>query len=161
MSNYNKELFDCVRTVTPEESVHELISAVILRGVLDYRDEVAKCVVNDDGWWYVQESATMKDIERFFNDVNFTHYPRVRDGVLEFMKKVRTSTVPLTEDESESLFKCPICNGDVTGKISKVRVHAAGKSFEKYKKYHCSGCSFSTLLPLDQKENTNEERKVS
>lgn len=154
MSTYNDELFEGGRSVSPEEAMHELMSAVILRGVLDYRDECEKCVVHRNDEWYISESGEMKDLERFFKDINFKLYPRVRDGVLEFMKDVYETKTNLTDEDSEVLFKCPICNGDVTGKLTKVRVHAKGKRFDTYKKFHCSSCLFSTLQPCKPKENT-------
>lgn len=158
MDSYNEELYDCARTVTPQEAVNELLSAVILRAVLDYRDAVRDSITVNDGDYSIENSYSIIDLERFFHDVNFKLYPRVRHGVLEFRKLVDSfDKKKLTKDDSILAFKCPICGGSVMGKIAKVRVKDRNRKYNWYNKFHCDGCLFSIMDIYAT--NSNEEIK--
>lgn len=133
---------ESARYVTPEEAMKNLVSAVILRAVLDYRDAVLMNTLQDNyGEYYIYKTKSIKELETFFEDVNFKLYTSLPDKIIKFKKTVNELTPDDFIEGKEKSYICPICGGTVKChrfKVPSKHSHGGKKLYEN--RVMCEGC---------------------
>lgn len=143
MDDYINQFFeDSGHFVTPEEAVQGLISAVVLRGVLDYRDVLLNNVALDDyGDYYICPTNTIQELETFFENIGFSLYRSLPDKIVEFKQQMDRLTKEDFEPDKEKSYICPICGGMVNCRRVKLppkHSHNGKKPYED--RVYCRGC---------------------
>lgn len=143
MDETSPEYQDCSRAVTEKEALHNLVSAVILNGVLEYRRQLIANLVGDEGAYYIQKTSLMDELENFFTIIGFDLYKRLPDKVIAFRNKVDAMN-----PNKDDYFICPICGGRVTSKVYKIR---AIKDAQE-RRYSCDSCLIKMARPIMKKK---------
>ena len=140
------------RYVTQKEAATNLVSAVILQGVLDYRKELLLCVKKDlNGNYILKKDSACLDLERFFEDMGFHLYKKLPDGILKFHEQAMEIPDDVFENKDKANFFCPICGGEVVGSTRKQRVMIAPATLRHatLKVATCTGCGFKDIMSPD------------
>ena len=137
-----------MNAITPDHSCQALIAAAVLQAVEDYRKEVFAAIEGHYPDYIVADNAVIDQCERFFNDVGFSTYKVIKPGMLELRKLIEENKNEVGERKTRK-FKCPICNGTVTLKMSNrivSRYRMTKVETERKKKVTCSGCLFKAYI---------------
>ncbi len=147
---------DSSRVVTPQESMQNLVAAVVLRGVLDYRENLIQNVQAGGQGYYIKANSVQIEAERFFRDINFMSYIRLPAGVIAFREKMdEILRKGINRASREDVFRCPICRGIVDAK--RIKVPQREQFMVPYKerwKFACRGCLIKMEVPImEDKQN--------
>lgn len=144
MDDYSNYIYEdeVGRAVTPEEAMNNLVSAIVLRAVLDYRDELFYATTSDeDANYYILKTQGIRELEMFFNNIGFLLYKDLPDKIIDFKKKVDKLKPRDFTPGKEKSYICPICGGTVNCKKVKIpnkHSHNGQKPFEN--RVSCNGC---------------------
>lgn len=128
------------RWVFPDEAARQLVIAVVLRAVLDYRNDLYSCIVLTPNGYDIEKNNAIQSFETFFQDIGFDNYKALPEKVIDFRREV--DKIPFSAIETGTKhFKCPLCGGDVTVK------RGANKRFtrqllDRAKRATCDTCQF-------------------
>lgn len=138
------EYTDSSHAVTAEEALNNLVAAVILNGVLEYRRLlIANLELTPEGY-AIHQSSGIKELENFFKLIGFAPYTKLSSGVISFQREI-------DKDVNRASFKCPICGGQVRSKVVKSK----SKFFTATKRhYSCEGCLIHMSQPIPEKKGT-------
>ena len=142
--NEDQELcYEESHAVTPQEAAHNLVAAIILEGVLEYRRLLINNLMKNADGYYIKTSSAMKDLENFFELIGFKPYSRLSGGVLSFQQEI-------AKDPNRESFICPICKGHVHSKLMKTRSKFAAYDMER--RYTCEGCQIKMVQPIPREK---------
>ena len=143
MDDYENQYYEETgHAVTPEEAVRGLLSAVVLRGVMDYRDALLNNIcANEYGEYYISQSHTIKELEFFFRNIGFDLHRTLPDKILEFKREMDRLTMEDFEPGNEKSYICPICGGVVSCRKVKLAPQHTCNGKKLYEnKVFCKGC---------------------
>ena len=143
MNEYQELQYEESHTVTPEEAVNNLVAAIILEGVLEYRRLLINNLTKNADGYYIRASSGIRELEKFFDLIGFKPYSRLYDGVLSFQKEI-------IKDPNRDSFICPICKGHVHSKLMKTRSKFAAYDMER--RYTCDGCQIKMVRPIPREK---------
>lgn len=149
MDELAKEYYDTSRVVTREEAMRNLVSAILLRAVLDYRDMLVANVSWDEHGCDIQPTQHMLDMERFFKNMGFDMHKKLIDGVARFAQQAKAVKDEDYSSNNKNVFTCPICGGRVKAGYAKVRVAymtSSGYKTSKVKKCSCQDCLLKMVI---------------
>lgn len=130
--------------VTPEEAAHQLVSAIVLQGALDYRNELFNNITFKDGDYAYQENEAIRILEDFFKIIGFSAYDRLRPRVLAFRREIDTLKFENRNQKiEEKSFICPLCKGKVHVRICK---HQSEHHKTAVKRATCDTCYFKVYI---------------
>lgn len=133
------------RAVTPEEAVNNLVAAVILEGVLEYRRLLINNLMKNADGYYIRTSSGIKELEKFFELIGFKPYSRLSGGIVSFQQEI-------VKDPNRESFICPICKGHVHSKLVKVR--SKFRTCDMERRYICDGCQIKMYQPIPNEKGT-------
>lgn len=143
MDEYQELCYAESHAVTPQEAVHNLVAAIILEGVLEYRRLlIANLMKNVEGY-FIKHSSGMNELENFFKLIGFTPYKKLYGGVLAFQQEI-------AKDPDRESFTCPICKGRVHSKLMKTRSKFSAYDMER--RYTCEGCQIKMVQPIPREK---------
>jgi len=139
VDEYQQLRYEESHTVTPEEAVNNLVAAVILEGVLEYRRLLINNLTKNTDGYYIHSSSGLKELENFFELIGFKPYSRLSGGILSFQQEI-------VKDPNRISFICPICKGHVHSKVVKVR--SKFRTYDTERQYICDGCQIKMRQPI-------------
>lgn len=155
-NEYDTPVNDSSRYVSPEEACKDLVNAIVLQGVLDYRDAIWDGVRKNGDQYYIQRNDTIEECEHFFKDTNFKLYKKLPDQILEFYRIFDNLPDETVINKSKNAFKCPICNHEVEVRYVKVPSRNLMNAHAKAKKAYCPSCLMKGLIvtPISKEERS-------
>ena len=142
------------RYVTKEEAVHNLLAAVLCQAVFDYRKELFLCIgKNFNGELVLTKNDTVKDLERFFDNMGFPLYKKLPDGILRFHSlSLQIPDEKFKDKHNRNAdFVCPICQGTplLSTRKQKVMLRPKDPRYAMIKIVQCSGCGAKDIIEPD------------
>lgn len=140
MDELSKEYYDTSRIVTQEEAMRNLVSAILLRGVLDYREMLVENISWGDNDCDIRPTASMLEMERFFNNMGFDLHKKLIHGVSQFACIAKNLPEEDYKIGNTNAFICPICGGKVHAAYTRVRTSFSSTPNARYTKVKKCGC---------------------
>lgn len=149
MNEFTEEYYETSQFVSKEEAMRNLVSAILLRAVLDYRDMLVENIVWNGIDCDIQPTQAMMDMEHFFKNMGFDMYKKLIDGVVKFAKKAKTVKDEDFKNKNSNAFTCPVCGGKVRANYVKVRtvyITNRGWNTKQVKKCGCQDCLLKMVI---------------
>lgn len=116
--------------VLPQEAMRQLVIAIVLRALLDYRVTLFANLYKTSVGYDIQKTKAIADIERFFEEMGFDNYISIPSKIIAFQNELDKIALPICDGDLDH-FRCPLCGGLVTVKQKRDTKKAA-----------CNGCFF-------------------
>lgn len=133
--------------VNEKDAVKNLVMAVVLQAVLDYRRAILASInKRKDGTYYIEKNADMIECENFFNDVDYPLYKVLPDRVLRFKMASDAIDKKSLSYHNKKVFACPSCGGQVYARTTKHMSKINRTGTVDHYLVSCNSCGLKTYL---------------
>ena len=152
----NEEVSELSRFVSPEEAAKDLVNAIVLQAVLDYRESLWNNVYRSADQYSINRSQIIDECEYFFKDINFKLYKKLPDQILEFYRKFDLLPDDIVTEKAKDAFKCPICGHGVEVRYVKIPSRNLMNARSRAKKAYCPSCLMKgyIVMPISREERS-------
>lgn len=157
-SDDSEEVSESSRFVSPEEAAKDLINAIVLQAVLDYRESLWNNVYRSADQYSINRSQTIDECEYFFKDINFKLYKKLPDQILKFYRNLDLLPDDIVTGKEKDAFKCPICSHGVEVRYVKIPSRNLMGTHSRAKKAYCPSCLMKGYISIPI---SKEERSAS